>query len=192
MPEEEDARRARKERRRHTRASEGLHGRIVARGGAGVCENSRVPEIVDGNNLMGRLGGGTRDGLVSELCEVARRKRKRLTVVFDGPPEAGRAKVQTFGDVQVVYAAPRSADEEIVRRIREARDPRGVTVVTDDRALASAVAAAGARTAGVEIFQRDASARMSAPSPAATGKPAAAGNPKEWERWFSDPKNRLA
>ncbi len=56
--------------------------------------------------------------------------------------------MQAFGDVQVVYAAPRSADEEIVRRIREARDPRGVTVVTDDRALASAVSAAGARTAG--------------------------------------------
>ena len=150
-----------------------------------------VPEIVDGNNLIGRLGGGTRDGLVTELCEVARRKRRRLTVVFDGPPEAGRAKVQAFGDVQVVYAAPRSADEEIVRRIREARDPRGVTVVTDDRALASAVAAAGARTAGIEFFQRDASARMSAPPPAETGKPAGAGNPKEWERWFSDPKNRI-
>jgi predicted RNA-binding protein with PIN domain len=150
-----------------------------------------VSEIVDGNNLMGRLGSGTREGLVSELCEVARRKRKRLTVVFDGPPAASRPKVQAFGDVTVVYAAPRSADEEIVRRIREARDPRGVTVVTDDRALASAVAAAGARTAGIEVFQRDASARMGAPAPADPGKPAAAGNPKDWERWFSDPKNRI-
>jgi predicted RNA-binding protein with PIN domain len=150
-----------------------------------------VPEIVDGNNLIGRLGGGTREGLVTELCEVARRKRKHLTVVFDGPPEAGRAKVQTLGDVQVVYAAPRSADEEIVRRIREARDPRGVTVVTDDRALASAVAAAGARTAGIEVFGRDATARLSVAPPADSGKPAAPGNPRDWERWFSDPKNRM-
>ncbi|HVO52261.1 MAG TPA: NYN domain-containing protein [Thermoanaerobaculia bacterium] len=150
-----------------------------------------MPEIVDGNNLIGRLGGGTREGLVSELCEVARRKRKRITVVFDGPPEAGRAKVQAFGDVQVVYAAPRSADEEIIRRIREAREPRGVTVVTDDRGLATAVAAAGARTAGIEIFQRDASARMRVAPPAETGKPAAPGNAKDWERWFSDPKNRI-
>lgn len=150
-----------------------------------------MPEIVDGNNLIGRLGGGTREGLVSELCEVARRKRKRFVVVFDGPPDGGRPKVQSLGDVQIVYAAPRSADEEIVRRIREARDPRGVTVVTDDRALASAVSAAGARIAGIEIFQRDASARMRAPAPADPGKPTAAGNPKDWERWFSDPKNRL-
>ncbi|HTS01592.1 MAG TPA: NYN domain-containing protein [Thermoanaerobaculia bacterium] len=150
-----------------------------------------MPEIVDGNNLIGRLGGGTREGLVTELCDVARRKRKKLTVVFDGPPESGRPKVQSFGDVQVVYAAPRSADEEIVRRIREARDPRGVTVVTDDRALAFAVSAAGARTAGIEFFQRDAASRLSAPAPADAGKPPAPGNPKDWERWFSDPKNRL-
>lgn len=149
-----------------------------------------MPDLVDGNNLIGRLGGGTRDGLVSELCEVARLKRKRLTVVFDGPPEAGRPKVQNFGDVQVIYAAPRSADEEIVRRIRESRDPRGVTVVTDDRALASAVAAAGARTAGIGVFQREASARMEA-APAEAAKPPVSGGVKDWERWFSDPRNRL-
>jgi hypothetical protein len=77
-----------------------------------------VREIVDGNNLIGRLGPGTREGLVSELCEVARRGRKRLTVVFDGPPDAGRPKADS-------------------------------------------------------------------------GKPAAPVNPKNWERWFSDPRNGI-
>jgi len=147
-----------------------------------------VAEIVDGNNLIGRLGGGTREGLVSELCEVARRKRKSLTVVFDGPPDAGRPKVQSFGDVTVVYAAPRTADEEIVRRIREQRDPRGVTVVTDDRALASTVSGAGARTAGVDVYRTDASRRLGAPT---IEKPVPPGGPKDWERWFSDPRNRI-
>ena len=146
---------------------------------------------MDGNNLIGRLGGGTREGLVSELCEVARRKRKRLTVVFDGPPEAGRPKVQSFGDVTVVYAAPRTADEEIVRRIREQRDPRGVTVVTDDRALASAVSGAGARTAGVDAYRTDASRRLGAPAAFEVEKPVPPGGPKDWERWFSDPRNRI-
>ena len=147
-----------------------------------------MAEIVDGNNLIGRLGGGTREGLVSELCEVARRKRKRLTVVFDGPPDAGRPKVQSFGDVTVVYAAPRTADEEIVRRIREQRDPRGVTVVTDDRALATAVSGAGARTAGVDGYRTDASRRLGVPT---VEKPVPPGGPKDWERWFSDPRNRI-
>lgn len=146
---------------------------------------------MDGNNVIGRLGGGTREGLVSELCDVARRKRKNLTVVFDGPPEPGRPKVQAFGNVTVVYAAPRSADEEIVRRIREARDPRGVTVVTDDRLLAAEAASAGARTAGVETFSRDASTRLASASDARGEKAAPALGVADWERWFRDPKNRI-
>lgn len=150
-----------------------------------------MAELVDGNNLIGRLGGGTREGLVAELCEVARRKRKRLTVVFDGPPGAGRPKVQSLGDVTVVYAAPLSADEEIVRRIREAREPRGVVVVTDDRALASAVAGAGARTADVDDYRRESSRRLSQAAAAAPEKAAQAGGVKDWERWFGDPRNRL-
>ena len=150
-----------------------------------------MADLVDGNNLMGRLGGGSRGGLVSELCDVARRKRKKLTVVFDGPPPRGRPKVQVFGDVTVVFAAPRSADEEIVRRIREARDPRGVTVVTDDRALASAVSGAGARTAGIEVFSRDASARLTRPADPAAEKQAPPLGLADWERWFGDPRNRI-
>lgn len=154
-----------------------------------------MPEIVDGNNLLGRLGGGTREALVAEIAELARRKRKSVTVVFDGPPEPGRPKVQRLGDVTVVFAAPRSADDEIVRRLRETRDPRGLAVVTDDRALASAVAGAGGRTIGLDAFRRDATQRLSGGPSAAAGAEAKTPPPlglKEWERWFSDPKNRIA
>jgi len=148
-----------------------------------------VAEIVDGNNLMGRLGGGTREGLVAEIAELARRKRGRVTIVFDGPPDGGRPKVQSLGDVTLVYAAPRSADDEIVRRVREARDPRGLTVVTDDRGLSSMVKAAGAKVAGVADYA--AGARKSAErAPAAEPKAAGPVNVKDWERWFSDPGNR--
>ena len=154
-----------------------------------------MADLVDGNNVIGRLGGGTRERLVTELAELARRKKRSLTVVFDGPPEHGRPKVQELGPLTVVYAAPRSADEEIVRRLREARDPRTVTVVTDDRVLAASASAAGARTEGVEHFARDATSRMAraaAPPPEQREKERLpAGNPSEWERWFADPRNRL-
>ena len=151
-----------------------------------------MADLVDGNNLIGRLGGGTREGLVSELCDLARRKRKNLTVVFDGPPDPGRPKVQAFGSVTVVFAAPRSADEEIIRRIREARDPRGVTVVTDDRMLTSEAASAGARTVGIGIFAREASSRLASSPEGRAEKPAPALGLADWERWFSDPKNRIS
>ena len=151
-----------------------------------------MSELVDGNNVMGRLGGGSREGLVAELTELARRKRKKLTVVFDGPPPPGRPKVQALGDVTVVCAAPRSADEEIVRRVREARDPRGVTVVTDDRLLAESAAAAGARTCGVTEFAQGA-ARKLAPGPERDERAQGPANVsvRDWERWFSDPKNKI-
>ena len=147
-------------------------------------------ELLDGNNLLGRFGG-ERAGLVSAVSELARSKRKKLTVVFDGPPEAGRPKVQSLGDVTLVFAAPRSADEEILRRVQEAREPRGVTVVTDDRALASSVKSAGARVVGLEEYRGDARRRLSAPPAPAAEKAAMPVGVKDWERWFGDPKNRI-
>lgn len=151
-----------------------------------------MADLVDGNNLMGRLGGGTRERLVADLSELARKKRKKLVLVFDGPPDAGRPKVQALGDVTVVYAAPRSADEEIVRRVREARDPRGVTVVTDDRLLAESAAAAGARTTGVGEFAKGAATRLAKATPAEERpEPPPNVSVREWERWFSDPRNKI-
>lgn len=154
----------------------------------------RVADLIDGNNLMARLGGGTREALVSELADVARAKRKKLVVVFDGPPEHGRPKVQALGDVTVVYAAPRSADDEIVRRLREARDPHAVTVVTDDHTLATASQAAGGRTIGVEAYTRHARGHLLSKAKKDVEERAKEIPPvkaTEWERWFSDPKNRL-
>ena len=152
-----------------------------------------MAEIVDGNNLMGRLGGGTAEGLVKELADVARARRRKLTVVFDGPPPPGRPKVQALGDVTVVYSAPHTADEEIIRRIQEARDPHGLTVVTDDRGLASAVAAAGAWTAGIDWFRRESTTRLERRDVRVEAqKEGPAGNLRDWERWFSDPKNRIS
>ncbi|MBL8112328.1 MAG: NYN domain-containing protein [Acidobacteria bacterium] len=152
-----------------------------------------MPDIIDGNNLLGRLGGGTKEGLLAELTEWARRRRTRLTVVFDGPPGGGRPKVQSLGDVTVVHAAPLTADDEIVRRIREARDPKGFTVVTDDRVLCSLVRATGARTVGVGEFSQKAEKSL-APRPEAAAPAKASPGPvnmKDWERWFQDPGNRL-
>src|SRR6185295_3687955 len=77
-----------------------------------VLRESAGVELLDGNNLLGRFGG-ERAGLVSAVSDLARAKRKKLTVVFDGPPEAGRPRVQSLGDVTLVFAAPKSADEEI-------------------------------------------------------------------------------
>ncbi len=152
-----------------------------------------MPELLDGNNLILRLGGGSMETLVSEISELARRRRKAYVIVFDGPPPGHGRKVQTLGPLTLVHSAPFSADEEILRRIRESKDPRGMTVVTDDRALAGAVRSAGARVTGVEAFSREATGRLNRPAQG-TGEETKTGlpvSPKEWEKWFSDPRNRL-
>lgn len=147
-------------------------------------------ELIDGNNLLGQKGI-SRETLVRELADLARTRRKKVTVVFDGPPEHGRPKVQQLGDVTVVYAAPRSADEEIVRRVREARDPRGVTVVTDDRVLAESVDAAGGRTLPVTAFRQTGARRLTRSAERAEEKREPGGSTTDWARWFSDPRNRI-
>lgn len=149
-----------------------------------------MADLIDGNNLLGQKGVA-RETLVRELADLARAKRKKLTVVFDGPPEHGRPKVQVLGDVTVVYAAPRSADEEIVRRVREARDPRGVTVVTDDRVLTESVDAAGGRTTAVAVFRQTGVQRLLRRVAQGEEKRDPGGSASEWARWFSDPRNRI-
>lgn len=149
-----------------------------------------MSDLIDGNNLLGQRGV-TRETLVRELSDLARTRRKRLVVVFDGPPDHGRPKVQQLGDVTVVYAAPRSADEEIVRRVREARDPRGVTVVTDDRVLTESVDAAGGRTQPVAAFRQTGSQRLKTKAAREEDKRDPGGSAADWARWFSDPRNRI-
>ncbi len=155
-----------------------------------MSENGGVADLIDGNNLLGQKGI-SRETLVKELSELSRAKRRPLTVVFDGPPEHGRPKVQQLGDVTVVYAAPRSADEEIVRRVREARDPRGVTVVTDDRVLSESVDAAGGRTLAVAAFRQTGARRLAAKSVRDEEKRDPGGSASDWARWLSDPRNRI-
>lgn len=155
-----------------------------------MSENGDVADLIDGNNLLGQKGI-SRETLVKELAELSRAKRRRLTVVFDGPPEHGRPKVQQLGDVTVVYAAPRSADEEIVRRVREARDPRGVTVVTDDRVLSESVDAAGGRTLAVVAFRQTGAQRLTAKAARDEEKRDPGGSATDWARWFGDPRNRI-
>ena len=117
-----------------------------------------MPYLVDGNNLMGRaaargLGGAAdRRGVVAALAALAAWRGGRFTVVFDGAPDAHFARDVALGPVRVEFAAPRSADDRILARVRAARNPRDLTVVTDDRALAAAARDLGARVAGVNEF----------------------------------------
>jgi predicted RNA-binding protein with PIN domain len=116
--------------------------------------------IVDGYNLIRRLPAlrereaesleAGRGALVSMLATYRRaRGHHRITVVFDGqsgPAGGGRA-----GGIDVRFSRPgETADRVIARLAREGRS--GALVISSDRELGRAAAAAGAAAASCEEF----------------------------------------
>lgn len=104
--------------------------------------------LIDGSNLGGVGGGraGARDAraVVAWLLPWVRERsnRGRMIVVFDG---AERPDVAVrYGPMEVEFAAPRSADEAILTRVRD--HPKTWIVVTNDAALARACRDLGATT----------------------------------------------
>ncbi len=104
--------------------------------------------LIDGSNLGGVGGGraGARDAraVVAWLLPWVRERsdRGRMIVVFDG---AARPDVAThYGRMEVEFAAPRSADDAILARVRA--NPKAWIVVTNDGALARACRELGSTT----------------------------------------------
>ena len=118
-----------------------------------------MPLLIDGHNLIGRLPDLRLDDpddeakLVARLRTYCARTRKWATVVFDCGLPGGRSHALSGGRVEVVFAPTgHSADGILRERVRRARDPRGLTVITSDRQVIAAAQAGGARVMRAEEF----------------------------------------
>lgn len=120
--------------------------------------------IIDGHNLIGTgLVSGVQLGdaddewqLVQRLRAYASAKKTKLTVVFDSGPGATPAHNLSSGNVQVRFAPPGvEADAVILQLLREGRSPGATKVVTNDRALAGMVKAAGGQVRSATAFARE-------------------------------------
>ena len=130
-----------------------------------------MPLLIDGHNLIGRLPDIRLDDpddeakLVARLRTYSARTGKRMTVVFDRGLPGGHSRQLSGGGVKVVFAAAgRSADGILRERMRRARDPRGLTVVTSDREVQAAAEARGVRVVGSDEFAAQLSAPQTAPA----------------------------
>jgi hypothetical protein len=147
-----------------------------------------MPYLVDGSNLGGVVGGaaGARDrpAVLGLLLPWAR--RRRVTVVFDGPPDPGLAT--SYGALELRFAVGRSADQLILGLL--GRRPADWTVVSDDRDLLAACRGRGARVLlATELLARLAAGAgeiASAAVPAARAAPRREGpvDVADWEEWF--------
>ncbi|MBP6824753.1 MAG: NYN domain-containing protein [Acidobacteria bacterium] len=115
--------------------------------------------LIDGNNVIGQRGKGyenwhndksaSRRRLLDDLARLARVKKLRLTVVFDGAPDTAFPDGSSFRGVKVFYARPNSdADTRIVEMAEAERNKKNLTVVTSDGKLAARV-----RVCGVKVMR---------------------------------------
>jgi predicted RNA-binding protein with PIN domain len=148
-----------------------------------------MPVLIDGHNLIGRLpdislaDADDEAWLVSRLQAYAGRTGKRVTVVFDRGMPGGDSRALSSGRVQVVFAPTgRNADRLLKARIRRARDPGGLTVVTSDREVIAMAQDRGARVVRAGAFVSDLDAP---PAPVVGGKRDVHLSPEEVEAWLA-------
>jgi uncharacterized protein len=108
--------------------------------------------IIDGNNVIGgRVGwhrdkAGSRRVLMQDLARLARTKKLRLNVVFDGAPDPQFPDGTIYRGVRIFYSRPGSdADTRIIEMVEAERNKKSLVVVTSDGKLISRVRACGAR-----------------------------------------------
>ncbi len=105
--------------------------------------------VIDGYNLLhstpelapATARGQGRAALLAALKLYRQKRRHKLTVVFDGGPQAEPSRGSESGVPVVNSGSGQSADEVIADLA--ARHGPGITVITDDRELARRCQAAG-------------------------------------------------
>jgi predicted RNA-binding protein with PIN domain len=145
-----------------------------------------MPLLIDGHNLIGQLPDLHLDDpddeakLVARLRTYCAREQKRATVVFDHGLPGGWSEALSGGGVRVIFAsAGRNADGILRERIREARDPRALLVVSSDRQVIAAAKAKRTRVMRSEIF----AARLGLPTKTTEAEEARL-SPEEVEEWL--------
>jgi hypothetical protein len=139
---------------------------------------------VDGDNLLGSWPGrdrseGERRSLARQVALLARELGRTIVLVFDGPPLPG-ADLRPH----VLFSGPgRRADDLILEILRGERDPRGFTVVTNDRSLGDRCRHAGARVERCDVF-RERLGRVTSAE-----KPERAEDVAEWLKVFGEEGN---
>jgi predicted RNA-binding protein with PIN domain len=90
-----------------------------------------------------------------DLTRLARTKKLRLNVVFDGAPDPQFPDGSLYHGVRVFYSRPGSdADARIVEMVEAERNKKSLVVVTSDGKLTSRVRACGARVMRSGEFRR--------------------------------------
>lgn len=109
--------------------------------------------LIDGHNLIGQMPNLRLDDprdeekLLSYLISYKARTGHHLTVIFDSGAGYQPGSTKKQGGITVQFAPPgQTADQLIARRVRRAKNPQALMVVSSDRAVQNAARLAGVRS----------------------------------------------
>lgn len=96
-----------------------------------------MPILIDGNNLMFSLPqrDQSREAVRRLVLELTRHERISVILLFDGPAPEYTGPREHLGSVEILYSGASSADDAIIRILRNSGSPKDWRVVTDDREL---------------------------------------------------------
>ncbi len=149
--------------------------------------------LIDGHNLIGQLPDlsladpDDEEQLVARLAAYQRRHRTSITVVFDPGPHGGGpgAYERRTPGIRVLYAPPGlRADDIICRLVRQARDRKGIVVVSSDRAVQDEARYLGAAVLSAQEFARQMAPPAIPPPPDRKELPVSDSEVQEWLRVF--------
>ena len=98
---------------------------------------------IDGHNLIGKISDISLSDPDDEIQLILRlrqwaaaRRKRKITVIFDGGMPGGKSVNLSTPSVRVVFASEgRTADALLVVRIRKAKNPRDYRLVTSDQQI---------------------------------------------------------
>jgi predicted RNA-binding protein with PIN domain len=151
-----------------------------------------MPYWFDGNNLIGQSSARSRsrphlrEEFLSTLRAYYKAGGSRVLVYLDGDDTT---KTMPPAGIRVRYSAPLSADEAIVRRLREISRPGEVIVVTNDQELQSRCRNAGAKVMNWRHFSSRMQIRkMRRPSGKDSQQPV---DVEDWMEYFGLDKSKI-
>lgn len=115
---------------------------------------------IDGYNMLFRHSllrqlKAERESLLKELYEKISYLNFDVSIVFDATFQAGSRAKSHLDNLEILYSAGgETADQYIVDIVSREKHPRRLTIVTNDRSLASQVRYYGAKVESVEVFMQ--------------------------------------
>ena len=116
--------------------------------------------LIDGYNAINKLKPlknrlSLKDARLSLINMIQEKKlsgSNKLTVIFDGREQFSFFYKQNSGLIKIIFSSCESADELIKRKVAESDNPRGLVVVSDDKAIAYFIKSMGAKAVSVDTF----------------------------------------